>query len=75
LIAAFGLHLVKPGLFPVEIGKAFQNVQTLRHVADYEAAPVPREKAERALAAAEAFVSTAVTLVIQPYQVPPALTP
>ena len=68
LISAFGLHIVKPGLFPAETGRAFQNVQTLRQVADYEATPVPRENAERALAAAEKFVSTAAAMLAQPPQ-------
>jgi len=75
LITAFSMHLVKPGLFPAEIGKAFQNVQTLRHVADYEATPVPQEKAEQALAAADAFVSLAAALVATPYRGQPASTP
>jgi uncharacterized protein (UPF0332 family) len=63
LITAFGLHLVKPGLFPIEIGKAFQNVQSLRQIADYEATPVPPEKAEQALVAAARFVSTAARVI------------
>ncbi len=63
LITAFGLHLVKPGLFPVEVGKALQNVQTLRQIADYEATPVPHDKAAQALAAAGIFVSTAAVVV------------
>jgi uncharacterized protein (UPF0332 family) len=75
LIRAFSMHLVKPGLFPAEIGKAFQNVQALRQVADYEAAPVPQEKAEQALAAAESFVSTAAALVATSYRGPFASTP
>jgi uncharacterized protein (UPF0332 family) len=68
LIAAFGLHLVKPGLFPVEIGKAFQNVQTMRQMADYEAAPVSQEKAVQSLAAAEKFVATAAAMIARPYR-------
>ena len=39
LLSAFGLHLVKPGLFPAEPGRAIQRVQTLRQLADYEATP------------------------------------
>lgn len=70
LMTAFSMHLVKPGLFPAEIGKAFQNVQTLRQIADYEASPVPREKAEQALAAAEGFVATAAALISGPYRRP-----
>jgi len=59
LLSAFGLHLVKPGLFPTEPGRAIQHVQTLRQVADYEATPVPLEKALRAVGEAENFVTTA----------------
>jgi uncharacterized protein (UPF0332 family) len=74
LIPAFSIHLVKPGIFPAEVGKGFQNVQTLRHVADYEATALPREKAEQALAAAETFVSTAAILVATPHPGPSAST-
>jgi uncharacterized protein (UPF0332 family) len=75
LITAFSLHLVKPGIFPADIGKALQNVQTLRLAADYEAAPVPAEKAEQALAAAANFVATASALVATSYQGPSVSTP
>ena len=64
LITAFSLHLVKPDIFPAEIGKALQNVQTLRLAADYEATPIPTEKAGQAIAAAERFVATATALVV-----------
>ncbi len=69
------MHLVKLRIFPAEIGKALQNVQILRLAADYEAAPVPPEKAEQALAAAEAFVATASALVAMPYQGPSVRSP
>jgi hypothetical protein len=59
---------VKPGLFPAEIGKAFQNVQTMRQMADYEAAPVSQEKATQSLAAAEKFVATAAAMIANPYR-------
>jgi uncharacterized protein (UPF0332 family) len=72
LISAFGLHLVKPGHFPSDIGKALQNVQTLRLAADYEAAPIPPEKAEQSLAAAIKFVSAAAALIARPYRPPAA---
>lgn len=45
LISAFGLYLVRPGHFPAETGRALQNVQTIRQVADYEATPVPHDTA------------------------------
>ena len=73
LIGAFGLHLVKPGLFPVEIGRLLQNVQFVRQAADYDAWPVSQEQAEQALAAAEKFFSTAAALIAEPYRRPSAL--
>jgi uncharacterized protein (UPF0332 family) len=71
LTSAFALHLVKSGYFPADIGKALQNVQSVRHVADYEIDPVPHDKAERAVMAAEVFVATAAGLIAMPYD-PPA---
>jgi len=35
LISAFGLHMVKTGLVPVEFGRAFNRAQDIRQVADY----------------------------------------
>jgi uncharacterized protein (UPF0332 family) len=72
LISAFGLHLVKPGLFPVEVGKAFQNVQALRQIADYEAIPVSLEMAGQALTAAQIFVETAASITAKPFHDPAA---
>jgi len=68
VIAAFSLHLVKPGLFPAEPGRAIQRAQSVRQVADYEASPVPYDHAADTVRAAESFVSTAATLVAKPYQ-------
>ena len=36
LIAAFSLHLVKPNLFPVELGRSLNKAENLRLVADYK---------------------------------------
>ena len=68
VIAAFSLHLVKPGLFPAEPGRAIQRAQSVRQVADYEASPVPYDHAAETVRAAESFVSMAATLVSQPYR-------
>ena len=68
LMASFSLHLVKPGLFPAEPGRAIQRAQTLRQVADYEASPVPHEQAVETVRAAESFVSTAAAMVARPYR-------
>lgn len=35
MITAFGLHLVKTGLVPIELGRAFNRAQNIRQVADY----------------------------------------
>ena len=71
LIAAFGLHLVKPGIFPADIGRFFHNAQSLRQTADYDAIPVSQEQAEQAVAAAEKFVAAATALIANRSQ-PPA---
>ena len=66
LIAAFSLHLVKPGLFPAEPGRAIQRAQTLRQIADYEPSAVPFEEAVETVRAAETFVSISVRLIATP---------
>ena len=35
LISAFGLHMVKTGLIPVECGRAFNRAHDIRQTADY----------------------------------------
>jgi uncharacterized protein (UPF0332 family) len=56
LIAAFSLHLVKPGLFPVELGRAFNRAEDLRLVADYKGDPLTEEEALWALQHAQTFL-------------------
>lgn len=56
LIAAFSLHLVKPGLFPVELGRAFNRAEDLRLVADYKGDPITEEEALWALQHAKTFL-------------------
>lgn len=56
LIAAFSLHLVKPGLFPVELGRAFNRTEDLRLVADYKGDPITEEEALWALQHAKTFL-------------------
>ena len=68
ITAAFGLHLVKTGLFPVDVSKAFQRVQFIRQVADYEVLPVPHEDAALSVREAENFVAAATSLIAKPYQ-------
>jgi uncharacterized protein (UPF0332 family) len=70
LTAAFSLHLVKPGLFPVEPGRALQRAQAVRLVADYDVGPVPQDDAETTVHAAESFVATAAEVIGRPYRRP-----
>lgn len=56
LIAAFSLHLVKPGLFPLELGKAFNKVEDLRLVADYKGDLIGEDEARWTVQQAQAFV-------------------
>lgn len=57
VIGQFGLHMVKTGLVAREIGKALNDVQEIRQLADYLPAEVPTEKAEWAVEQAQIFVS------------------
>lgn len=56
LIAAFSLQLVKPGLFPLDMGKAFNKVEDLRLVADYKGDLIADAEAQWADQQAQAFV-------------------
>ncbi|MDP2759656.1 MAG: HEPN domain-containing protein [Sideroxyarcus sp.] len=56
LIATFGLHLVKTGQVPVELGKALNKVEDLRLIADYKGEQVLPEKAAWAVQQAEIFI-------------------
>jgi uncharacterized protein (UPF0332 family) len=56
LIAAFSLHLVKPGLFPVELGRAFNRAEDLRLVADYKGDSISPEDALWAVQHAQSFL-------------------
>ena len=56
LIAAFSLHLVKPNLFPVELGRSLNKAEDLRLVADYKGDSISAEEAQWAVQQADAFV-------------------
>ena len=68
VLAAFALHLVKPGHFPAEPGRSIQRVQAVRQLADYEATSVPPDKAFDAVRAAELFVAATTDLIAKPYR-------
>ena len=56
LSAAFSLHLVKCGLYPVELGRSFNKAEVLRLVADYKGDPIAAEDSLWAVQQAQAFV-------------------
>ncbi|MDZ7862245.1 HEPN domain-containing protein [Acidovorax sp.] len=57
LISAFSLHLVKPGKFPVELGKSFNKAEDLRLIADYKGDPLDADDARWVVEQAGSFVS------------------
>lgn len=65
LIAAFSMHLVKPGLIAVEHGRSLNKVEDLRLIADYKDDPVSADKATWALEQAVKFVAVIDDLLRQ----------
>jgi uncharacterized protein (UPF0332 family) len=61
---AFALYLVKQNLFPPEIGKAIQQIEELRLIADYEGDPLAIEDSRQALLQAQLFVTEVTTRFI-----------
>ncbi|MFZ5593776.1 MAG: HEPN domain-containing protein [Pseudomonadota bacterium] len=58
LIAAFGKHLVKTGLLAADLGKALNQVERVRLLADYTGEEVDEEKARWAVEQAELFLES-----------------
>ena len=56
LIAAFSLHLVKPGRIPVALGRALNRAEEIRLVADYKGESVDRAHAAWAVTQAAEFI-------------------
>jgi uncharacterized protein (UPF0332 family) len=56
LIAAFGLHLVKNGPLPVELGRSFNHVEHVRVIADYRDEAVSAGDVRAVIEQAETFV-------------------
>jgi len=56
LMAAFGLHIVKPGLISQEIGRSLSQAQHVRLIADYKGDPVEAKDATQMIAWAGTFV-------------------
>jgi uncharacterized protein (UPF0332 family) len=56
LIAAFSLHLIKPGRIPTTYGKSLRQVDQIRLIADYSEQEPDRETASSSIAQANRFV-------------------
>lgn len=56
LITAFGLHLVKNGIMPLDQGKSLNRVEELRLIADYRGESLSPAEARMAIDMAEAFM-------------------
>ena len=60
LIAAFGQRLVKTGILPAELGRALNQVERIRLLADYTGEPLEPDKVEWAIDQAEEFIRTII---------------
>jgi uncharacterized protein (UPF0332 family) len=56
LIAAFSLHLVKPGRIPAQYGRSLRQADQIRLIADYSDAEIDRETAASAIEQANHFI-------------------
>ena len=56
LIAAFSLHLVKPGQVSVDLGRALNKLEELRLIAHYKGDPIDLEQAAWAVEMSRIFV-------------------
>lgn len=57
LITAFGRYLIKTGLLAPELGRAFNQVERIRLLADYTGEPIDLEKAVWVVEQAAIFVA------------------
>ena len=74
LIAAFGEHLVKTARLTADLGKALNQVERIRLLADYTGEEVAADKARWAVAQAAAFVGT-VQRTLAPRNPTPRMAP
>lgn len=65
LIGAFGKHLVKPGLVATELGRALNQVEHIRLLADYTGEAIDTDKAAWAIDQAEAFLKSLASAIRQ----------
>jgi len=56
LIAAFSLHMIKPGCIPAQYGRSLRQVDQIRLIADYSDEGVDRERGLSAIEQANHFV-------------------
>jgi len=64
LKSAFGLHFIKPGRLPAELGSILRELKDERENGDYSVFPaITSEDATRAIAAAEKFVEAVSTFI------------
>ena len=56
LISAFGLHLVKTGKIPAELGRAFNRAHDIRQVADYTGDLIESSQVDMLIMQASEFV-------------------
>ena len=65
LIAAFGLHIVSTDKISRELGRAFNEVEQLRLLADYTGEEITSEQVSSAIKKAEAFVTAIRNMLSQ----------
>lgn len=63
LITAFSMHLVKPGLVTIELGRTLNKAEDLRLIADYKGDPIEIDEARWAVNEAQTFVSAIQTIL------------
>lgn len=66
LIAAFGLHLVKNGPIPKEMGRLLKRAEEIRLVSDYQGDSVEPEDAHQMVGQAEEFIAAMRAVIENP---------
>lgn len=67
LIAAFSLHLIKPGHIPAQYGKSLSQVGQIRLIADYSDEEVDREAGASAIEQANRFIEAVDSYLSGPH--------
>ena len=71
LIAAFGQHLVQPGILPADLGRALNRIERARLLADYTGEETDADTARQAVDEAARFIHAIRTRFNIPEQVIP----